>query len=328
MKLFRNQRTQNERRIYICGICVYKKERKLAREIRKKRESLRKYDNIFSKLLLYSQCECQDSDFKSVTNKRNVASDTVWQLWLQGEEKAPELVKRCIQSVRENTQGRPHVLLTQENLSEYLDVPPYILNKYKQGKFSTTHFSDIIRLLLLEQYGGSWIDATVMLTSPLPQDVLNSSVFVFKTPDWCHFSTIPDDYTFFKHLMPFSNPYHCCSSWFIHVSSPENRLIRKALNIILAYWKHEDKLVDYYLLHLCLTVAVISDNIAKTQYEKMPQMSNHFPHILQNILAYPYDDKVFSTLKSISFAHKLTYHHDESLFSEKSYYREIMKVTY
>ena len=38
------------------------------------------------------------------------------------------------------------------------------MDKYKKGIFTRTHFSDILRLELLTKYGGTWIDASVLIT--------------------------------------------------------------------------------------------------------------------------------------------------------------------
>lgn len=59
----------------------------------------------------------------------------IWWCWLQGLESAPPIVKAC-----------------------------YILDKWKAGIISNTHFSDILCLELLTSRGGIWVDATVFVT--------------------------------------------------------------------------------------------------------------------------------------------------------------------
>ena len=81
--------------------------------------------------------------------------------WDQGMDTAPPLVKRCIETHRKYL-GEKYILLDNSTISDWVDIPIEI--KQKRSQMSTTHFSDILRLLLLEKYGGTWIDATVYLT--------------------------------------------------------------------------------------------------------------------------------------------------------------------
>lgn len=67
-------------------------------------------------------------------------------------------------------------------MAQYVDIPDYILQKYKQGKMTRTHLSDIVRLLLLSKYGGVWIDSTILLTNELPHYVIESPLFIYQTP--------------------------------------------------------------------------------------------------------------------------------------------------
>ena len=53
----------------------------------------------------------------------------VWICWFQGMDSAPEIVKRCYASVRENITDREVVLLTEENYREYASFPQEIQNK-------------------------------------------------------------------------------------------------------------------------------------------------------------------------------------------------------
>lgn len=58
----------------------------------------------------------------------------IWVCWLQGEEQAPKLVRRCIASIRKNANGHPVNLLTEENIGRYLSIPRGILQKYRHGR--------------------------------------------------------------------------------------------------------------------------------------------------------------------------------------------------
>ena len=55
---------------------------------------------------------------------------------------------------------REIVLITQDNLFNYVQFPDYILKKWEAGVITNTHFSDLLRLELLIKYGGTWSDET------------------------------------------------------------------------------------------------------------------------------------------------------------------------
>lgn len=109
-------------------------------------------------------------------------SEPIWICWLQGEENAPPLVKKCISSIRRNAGSHPVHLLTEENLSSYVTLPLYILEQYKNGHMKPAHFSDIVRMALLYQNGGLWLDATIFCAKPIPQWYFERDFFSCKGP--------------------------------------------------------------------------------------------------------------------------------------------------
>lgn len=44
-------------------------------------------------------------------------------------------------------------------------MPEYIINKQKEGYIDITHFSDILRMMLLTKHGGIWMDSTLLIPS-------------------------------------------------------------------------------------------------------------------------------------------------------------------
>ena len=95
----------------------------------------------------------------------------VWMSWLQGEENAPIIVQQAIKSVRKNFPNRKVILIDNENLTSYVHLPDFVMEKWNKGLISNTHFSDLLRLYLLIEYGGVWVDATVFIKK-VPADIL------------------------------------------------------------------------------------------------------------------------------------------------------------
>ena len=73
----------------------------------------------------------------------------IWIFWSQGLPNAPELVKACYDSICNNMHDYEIKFLDAENLSRYVEIPQFIMNKYERGIISHAHFSDYLRVALL-----------------------------------------------------------------------------------------------------------------------------------------------------------------------------------
>lgn len=93
----------------------------------------------------------------------------IWVFWWQGELEMPSVIKECYRSILRNANGRQVILLDHNNYKDYVKLPDYILRKVNDGIISKTHFSDLLRVCLLKEYGGLWIDAAIFVTKPIPQ---------------------------------------------------------------------------------------------------------------------------------------------------------------
>ena len=73
------------------------------------------------------------------------------------------------------------VILCENNIKDYINLPDHIMKKYFEGKISRTHFSDILRVAILAQYGGLWLDSTVFCTDGLfAEKIIKYPLFVYK----------------------------------------------------------------------------------------------------------------------------------------------------
>lgn len=129
------------------------------------KESLRKYSYVFDKQYVVP---------KDYVNKY---PNRIWVFWNSGFEKAPKIVKICLDSIKKHSAGRIVEMLDLDNLGKYIEIPSYILKKYKESKISHQHFSDIVRSVLLRNYGGTWIDATTYLSNDIPQYIFDAEFF-------------------------------------------------------------------------------------------------------------------------------------------------------
>jgi len=81
-------------------------------------------------------------------------SKKIWFCWLQGMEKAPEVVKACYRSLTRLI-GYSLTVIDENNWWEYITLPDYILRRREKKQIPSAHFSDLLRLELLIKYGGT-----------------------------------------------------------------------------------------------------------------------------------------------------------------------------
>ena len=53
----------------------------------------------------------------------HISSNKVWICWFQGIDNAPELVRKCYESIEKNLIGKEIVLITSENMNDYVQFP-------------------------------------------------------------------------------------------------------------------------------------------------------------------------------------------------------------
>ena len=213
-------------------------------------------------------------------------SDYVFQCWLQGEENAPTIVKKCMESVRHFSKNKRYVLITAKNWSEWVDLPDFVVKKYNDGKISNAHFADILRLCLLSKYGGYWIDATCLMTGDFPDWIEQSPFFMFGTDG------------------PFA--YTEIQNCFIH-SLPHYFLTDAWKFLMFKYWLRENEGLNYFFAHFLFCAMVRANPMARSQFANMPKVIQTPTHKMLCVLDEDFDMEKFCEFVRGSFIHKLTY---------------------
>lgn len=157
----------------------------------------------------------------------------IWVCWLQGKKNMPDIVQTCYKSIKNNANNRPVFFISIDNIEEYIDIPQYLKDKLNAGYIKYANYTDILRLMLLYKYGGTWIDATVYLSSILDDKWRNPL-----------FSSIK--------LNPHNRQYTISKyKWatFYLFAYPKSPAIECSINILLSYWKDGyKKTIDYFLI--------------------------------------------------------------------------------
>jgi len=250
----------------------------------------------------------------------------IWQFWWQGEDSAPPIVKSCLQSVKRFAGDFKVIVVTQNNLSAYIAIPKHIQKKHDAGIISHTHFSDYVRVCLLEKYGGIWIDATVYLTGPIPQDILDAKFFFYRSTGWTINNRLPTSELFPAACQIYSilgGGLSAGSNWFLaaKVNSAFPHLLRMLLE---RYWRESNGIGDYYLFHHLMTLSIVHNHICNREFVAMPNYDNIKPHLLQFSLDRPFEALISQRIKSLTTIHKLTYKFDCECFWQNSFYAKLL----
>lgn len=139
---------------------------------------------------LYRWSKQQGIDITSTScpvQKSTLDSDNeefpIWVCWLQGYDQMPEVVKLCYKSLNKNSPENGRVyLITKNNISDYVCIPEFIQDRLRNGLLSRTHFSDYLRIALLNRYGGLWIDASIFVSKPFELKLQKDQLFTIRLP--------------------------------------------------------------------------------------------------------------------------------------------------
>ncbi|MBQ0073385.1 MAG: hypothetical protein KBT34_04255 [Prevotella sp.] len=230
----------------------------------------------------------------------------IWFCWLQGLDHAPELVHACLKSLRSLPDTRV-IVVDIDNYRDYIEFPDYILEKYHKGYIPHANMSDMLRLALLSKYGGVWIDATVLCTySDVHREFWRS--------------ILDSDFYIYRYIK--NGRVNGISNWFI-AAKQGNVIVDEVLQLLYAYWKDYNCVVDYYMMHLFIGW---SAKRHPEYFRMMPKGNSYHAIMLGGALGKVYNEKAWNNLTDHVLFHKMTYRHTERAKSlEGSYYNHIIK---
>lgn len=169
--------------------------------------------------------------------KKEDVKGKVWTCWLQGFDHAPAMVQVCQESMRRYITGREIIQLTYENYKDYVTLPEHIVRKYERGQIPPALFADLLRLEVLIQYGGTWMDATMLCTEPgllakdsWLQEIMDCDLFMFQA------------------LRKGDPRFYGISNWFI-TARPGSRPLMVLRDVLTEYWRNNCVTLDYYMFH-------------------------------------------------------------------------------
>ena len=220
----------------------------------------------------------------------------IWQYWESPDGSIPPLVQACLNSVEKYRGKCKRIMLTPQNVKDYVDIPQTFWDLKEKGKIKTAFFSDILRTCLLTQHGGLWIDSTVLLTEELPSYITDADLFVFQND--------------LKIDLDGLN----MASYFISAKK-DNKILKETLEALIQYWKENNFLVNYFTFLHTFTMVTQASGENRELFKKVP-FFNFLPvQQFQGELLNQFSEERWTEIKKISGIHKLT--HKQSVLTKK-----------
>jgi hypothetical protein len=208
----------------------------------------------------------------------------IFSYWADGFDRAPEIVRAC-----ETQLGAVHAnvyALDAHSVRDLIDIPDAVAAGTEQTH--PAHFSDYIRLALLERYGGIWVDATCWVPAPLTEPVTRRLGAGVLMPRWA-----PNQ----------------ISNWFI-AARPRNRVISLLRAGLTCWWRHHDRLPDYFLFHRVFAGVLNHDHEAREIWKTVPTLGSLPCHLLQTAMFRRYDEDEVRLLLGRALIQKLSWKYD------------------
>ena len=257
-----------------------------------------KYSHLIEK---YAQFVVDDQTCPKVAKK----DYKIFFCWFQGKDKLPPIVKCCYNSLIENTRGSDMEVcfIDGKNYFKYVDIPKYIVDKVTAGKITLTHFSDILRVNLLERHGGLWMDSTVLVTEPL-----NNHADFWKLP-------------YYSQKFPGGNGGSAFLQGAAILHNPLYGFLKEFFN---TYFLEFDNMIHYFTLDIMTGFAREGIPFVKKAMAAVPE-NNPSIAVLGPHLNDPYDEYPFDKIFKDTFFHKLSYKTPLNLNGEYTVFRAIQK---
>ncbi len=213
----------------------------------------------------------------------------IWIYWDTGIQNAPEVVKKCVDSIEKAIGSKDRLFILDSNsVFLYISLPDYIIDKWKKGIISSNKFANIIRLHLLNVYGGIWIDSTVYsMKNRLPDYLRRNKLFMYHIDSAGLNSADP----------------HMAANWLI-AAHGESLILRSLEALHYEYWKHEDTECNYFFFHLLLSMAA---NYYQEEWQSVEVVLRDPAQMLCRYLWRKYDKDLVNDIADGSSIQKLSW---------------------
>lgn len=205
--------------------------------------------------------------------------ECIWTAWLQGEENAPESIRMTLASIRKYSNGHQVIVLTNDIIDRYVEIPQKIKEKHQSGIIENAHYADIIRMMILAKYGGLWLDAKMLLHEPIDETLFSKAFYSIGSPD-----TKPSRYV-------------SDHKWIVGIigGSVNSKYLNQISAMLNAYWHKHEIPIDYLAFDYLIAVLYNNDKSFAEIVDALPHMS-YYSTSLREMLNTPYNEDMLNSL--------------------------------
>lgn len=182
----------------------------------------------------------------------------IWVLWWQGNSSSydniPQPVQVCLATMKKQKNFKT-ILLTQNNIFNYINLED-VLPLFERRCITIQTLSDIIRVRILEKFGGFWCDASLLfLSSNYLEDITNKySLFSNKL-----------DQEKYKNYV--SRGLYSGFFWGTYENNPMFSFANECMTQFIV--KHK-KIIDYVQIDYTFILGYLTCNFIKEQIDSIP----------------------------------------------------------
>lgn len=222
----------------------------------------------------------------------------IWQYWGQGLDKLPEMAKLCFKSVDYYCGDYRVIRLTDATVSDYIDFPEFVWRQKNNPVFQPAFFADLLRLALLNVYGGVWLDASILLTDNLPTHYAEHDFFMFsRDPNSKNKNWGSEEHCYFNWQSEFKIR-HLNSIIYAKRGSDTARML---MDLLLYFWQTQNTVNHYFFFQILCSVL----QEKRIALHDMPLEDDTLPHLLQGWMNQPFDAKKLVEITAEINIHKL-----------------------
>ena len=235
------------------------------------------------------------------------SKSVIWVCWWDGEEAMPPVVRACYNSLRIHAGTHPVQLITKGNFRNFVSLPDYILKKADDGIMTINMLCNMVRLDLLYNYGGIWMDATILVLKDislenLPFYTLKAPAKAVSSVTLAKFAGLSD-----SSIHPRDRKAPEISRWstFLLAGTKHALFFEYVRDFLYAYWKDHDDLIDYLLFDYAILLGCDYIPAVEKMIDLVP-CGDVEKFALEKNLNKEYSEELFSGFSLTQF-HKLTW---------------------
>jgi hypothetical protein len=214
----------------------------------------------------------------------------IWIYWEQGWNNAPPICKICLDSWKQFNNNWKINILDKNNICDFIDIS-FIPNFWKINPIQIR--ADIIRTLLIQKYGGVWVDATLFCVKPLDE--------------WLYdFFNINNNEDIFMFMV--ENKINVASNWFI-ACHKDNYIINTFRNNFIDKMDLKMDIHEYFEYYKIFNYLLLNDKYFNFLFYQNKKVYNtnavKFSFLLNNFMGNNFDKLINNNSPVYKLTHKV-----------------------